>query len=1167
MKLTNPNRHLFFTLLFLLISGSVSIAISDFLRKKHFSTPIQKVKNQDPELIGPDKLCNVYGSIIGDFFGAGDPTTDVYFWKIYSPSGQLLFDKSGGESFQKISFTFDQIGTHQVELIVKRPGQSDYSQSQEVELIQGPTIDLLPSYEICGTDGIYISAIDENSSDFSDYEFVWEDGEGNIIGNTNSISVDKPDLYTVTFFFEDEEGNQACETSIFTEVSFYEGYEIESSTPYLCLDNTITFSNSLSISGTWSYIHPISKEEVVLGQGKSILINPIFDLDQPGQYDLIFTPDPINGNNCLESKSYTFTYFPLPEFQVIDSKSSSGCFVPDGKLTIQAVTKLDQLYFDGTEIPIPSLNPGDTYEFSGLKSGTYTITGILGGCFNSLGSVVSLESPPEILDFKVENIIGETCDKEGILNGAIEIIFPNGPINGWYRMINNKGNLVKSSEINQETSLQVEVPGGLYYFELYGQDSCRAPKSEILNVPKLEQTSFSVPNILTICQSYDLLPNSSQGLEYTLIHLDDGASEVKTGNEPFTITEAGLYKIIGTLPNQSEICPSSKEFEVKLVDPVEFTPVLIQQDCFGNRTYFADIKDTDPNSVIFSWYNENEELVGTGQTMFPTSYGEFKLDVQPANSAACPIPPVSFLIEEPVLEVDLTINTTKLCELGPGAIITLETTHPSEVTDIEWRRYNTDGVIESLDQFKDLTEITVFEDGTYEASVYSIIPEIQKDCELGRNSIDLTFNTEKVEFSVPDSLSICESFDLIPETDQPLQFILTLPDGSTIEKDAGNPFELNQEGNYSLYGYHPEVSSPNCPVIKDFYVQVNQPIPFEPVLFSEDCNGEKIYQAKLTGEVPENAFIYWYDGDRNLLSTEEFLTISNSQSGNYFLEVQPRNSKPCDLEPILFEVKESVLSIETSLLATPLCPDATDAAISIEADLESVNSIEWWFTDLNGNQSELTSQRNMSEILATEEGTYEARLYSNVPCLLGSDLVLVTRSMDQTRPEVEETYQICPRYEIAPEINPGNFASYEWYYEGNLVATSPTYKPLLVGNFELIVYSAEGCAYTTSFETMEECELRVSYPNAIELGNPDKGFLVYTNYLIDELEVFIFNQWGQMVYNCKQTDLIKEESTCFWDGTYKGKNIPNGTYSIRLNYVNLERGINNYQIGSILVID
>jgi hypothetical protein len=174
--------------------------------------------------------------------------------------------------------------------------------------------------------------------------------------------------------------------------------------------------------------------------------------------------------------------------------------------------------------------------------------------------------------------------------------------------------------------------------------------------------------------------------------------------------------------------------------------------------------------------------------------------------------------------------------------------------------------------------------------------------------------------------------------------------------------------------------------------------------------------------------------------------------------------------------------------------------------------------------------------------------------------------MDTIRPTVEESYKVCPRYEIGPVINPGVFSSYEWYFEDQLVSTNPTYKPILPGKYELIVFSNEGCAYNALFETEEECELRVSYPNAVQPGNLDKEFLIYTNYLIDEMKVSIFNKWGEIIFYCEKTDLISEESTCFWDGTYEGRDIPNGTYAIRIDLKNIEKGLSKTQIGSILIV-
>ncbi|HAH35805.1 MAG TPA: hypothetical protein DCL81_04500, partial [Algoriphagus sp.] len=682
--------------------------------------------------------------------------------------------------------------------------------------------------------------------------------------------------------------------------------------------------------------------------------------------------------------------------------------------------------------------------------------------------------------------------------------------------------------------------------------------------PGKELVNYSIPGDLFICQSFELTPQTTQALEFELISPSNN-SEFRNVNQPFTITEEGTYKIIGRLPNQDDLCPVSQTFQVTLVDPVEFEVVLNEEDCLGNRTYKAEIYDRDSTSVIFTWYNENDEVVGNNQFLNPTSTGTFKLEVQPANSSSCPIPPKEFEIEDPVLSVDVTLTTTKLCEFGPEAMITLETTFPDAITDIEWRRFDENGDIIELPELKNQTEITTRVGGTYEASVFSIIPDINKNCELGRSSVELDLTPEKVLFDIPQEITICESYNLIPTTNQNLIFFVTTPSGEELEGNSGDSFELIEPGTYTFLAFDSDSPTPFCPEQKEIEVSIVEPVIFEPILFEEDCSGSRIYQASLSNYQANEVEIFWRDANGTIIGGNEFLQLSNP--GAYSLEVQPVNSTTCQIEPISFEFEPPVLSLPLALESDPYCPDASLTNIRLDTDFDEVSRIEWWFTDINGTATQLSNFTNLREISVTNEGSYEARIFNSIPCLLGTESVLILKSQDVVRPALEENYLICPRYEIAPVLNPGNFASYEWYYGEQLVSTSPTYKPNLIGNYSLTVTSLEGCSYSTSFTTEEECELRVSFPTALTPSNPDKQFLIYTNYLIDELDVWIFNQWGELIFHCENKNLISEESTCPWDGTYQGRKIPNGAYTIRINYSNTERNINQTTIGSLLVVE
>ncbi|WP_157963242.1 gliding motility-associated C-terminal domain-containing protein [Algoriphagus litoralis] len=1154
---------LFFLFPFLAIERTIDF---DTFSIQKFSPTKASLALNDPELSGPDRLCNVFGSVLGSFFGGGNPATDVYSWEILGPSGQLIFSATGGGGFQTLDFTFSQIGIHTIKLTVSRGGIPFGALSKPVELVKGPELVLEPTYVICENQEIDLIAIDSESGNFSFYEFEWKNESGDIIGNENVLKVNQAGSYSVVFFFINSNGEKECSTQLTSRVSLANSFSIESSASTVCPDQEISFFSQPVTNGKWSILKNGETERIELGESSSLTFNPSVLMLVPGDYTVFMTVTNSQNPACTLESSSTFIYYDQPRFEFLSPVSASGCQVANGAIRIKALTAIDQISIENSSVSFGPLSPGDEIDLSGLKSGSYTVVANLGSCSNALASVVPLDNPPEQLKFDIVDIEPETCTATGKIDGAFTVNLLNGPINGFYRLINEKGAVLLEEPTGNQPTIKVAIAGGTYFFELYGEDDCTLPQSNQLVIKSLEQTNFEVPASIAVCQTLDFTPVTAQEIQFTITEPDGTSSTFSTG-EVFPLTQAGTHTILGTIPNQSEICPTLKEFDVTLVAPVDFEPVLISQDCFGNRTYEANINGRDPQTVKFRWFDENNNVVGTGQflDLDPFISGNYSLDVQPANSSACPIPPIAFEIKKPVLSVEVNLTSTKLCEFGPRAILSITTTDFEEVTDIEWRRFNDLGEIETLPQFKNQTEIIADVEGVYEAAVFSIIPAIQKNCELGRSTLNLDLTPQKVEFTIPNTLSICDPYELVPQSVAPLTFTLTLPDGSTQTRAWNEAFEIIMPGTYTLLGYNPDVLFPLCPEQKTFIVTKYEPVQFNPELVDLTCEGIYEFTASLANYTVSEVDIFWKNQSGAVIGTDQTLFLSSY--GTYSLEVQPKGSLPCQISPLIFEAPEPVLSVATSILAEPLCPDQTAAALAVNADLTEVSKIEWWFTSIDNDRVPLTSDTDKTEILAIAEGTYEVILRNQFGCQLGRDQVLILRSQDTVRPVVENSYQICPRYGIGPVIDPGNFASYEWYFEESLVANSPTFKPLQVGNYRLVVFSSEGCAYETNFVTEEECELRVAFPDAIQPGNPDKPFLIYTNYLIDELEIWIFNKWGQMIFHCKQTELISEESTCVWDGLFDGEKIPPGSYAFRMTFRNYEKNIVKEQLGSIFVID
>lgn len=1120
-----------------------------------------------PELNGPEFLCFSFGgkSVIGTFSGGGDPNLDVYTWKVFAPNGTLISTFVGGGLLQTINYTFSSAGIHKVELLVKRGVLEFPVQSINVRVQERPQTTLNANYSLCGSDPLALEAISPSTPFFSDYEIEWRNESGAIIGSQNKIQITQSGNYSVLIFIKSSKGIQQCPTELLTSIRDDNNVQIQASSNSFCSNQSIQLATNPSSNGSWFVKKVGSSVEQELAKNVSgVTISPSNLKAGFGDYEVIFevvNPDAIN---CLIRKSEIITYNLQPDFILLDPIPSSGCENPDGGIVIQAVTAIDYLYIENTNITTPALSPGQTYTIPGVESGAYNLISVLGNCVNSYASVVPLGNPPPELEFNLLNINGETCTTDGRLNGDFLVDLINGPVDGIYRVLDEKGGTVTGESFTNRSELLISVPGGKYVFELYNLDSCSLPREELIEIPGKFLVEYSIPGDLLICQTAEITPQSNQNLEYELIS-PSGKSDLKKSNEPFTITEQGEHKIIGRNPVDDDFCPVSKFFEVTLVDPVDFNVVLIQEDCLGNRTYEADLMGRDSTTVLFTWFNEKDEIVGTSKSLNPISTGEFKLEVQPSNSSACPIPPKSFTISEPILSMDVSLTATQLCELGPKAIITAELEFPDEATDIEWRKFDVNGEIEELPQFTNQTTIEVDQSGTYEAAVFSIKPEINKNCELGRKSILVELNTDRVDFIVPSEISFCEETILTPESSQSLTFEVLAPDGTKTTLSSGSSLTLNQTGDYEVYAFDPNPNPTLCPNLQIIKATRNERISFEPKFVTQSCLGEITYTAEIGSTLPSSVTFEWTNASNTTVGTDQNFTTQIP--GTYYLNVQPAGSVPCDQQPIAFEVVAPILELPLELETDPLCPDSDSAAIILKADLAKVTTIRWTYITTFGEASILSTFNNQSEIFATKEGTYKVEILNSFGCILGEESVLILRSQDNVRPIVEETYLVCPKYEIGPTINPGNFSSYEWYFENQLVSTAPTFKPLQIGEYQIVTYSLEGCVYEAIFTTEEECELKVMFPTAITPGDPQKPFLVYTNYLVDELEVWIFNQWGELIFNCSNNNLITEESTCLWDGMYNGEKIINGSYSVRLNYVNYEKNIRQTTIGSILSIE
>lgn len=115
-----------------------------------------------------------------------------------------------------------------------------------------------------------------------------------------------------------------------------------------------------------------------------------------------------------------------------------------------------------------------------------------------------------------------------------------------------------------------------------------------------------------------------------------------------------------------------------------------------------------------------------------------------------------------------------------------------------------------------------------------------------------------------------------------------------------------------------------------------------------------------------------------------------------------------------------------------------------------------------------------------------------------------------------------------------------------------------IGTYSVEV-TLNGCVATDTVNVVAgDCDIFI--PSAFTPNNDglNETFGVLGDATVKSFSMEIFNKWGQLVY---KSDAISQK----WDGTFKGKKVPNGAYPWTLYYVT-GNGVRKYLQGMVMVI-
>jgi gliding motility-associated-like protein len=358
---------------------------------------------------------------------------------------------------------------------------------------------------------------------------------------------------------------------------------------------------------------------------------------------------------------------------------------------------------------------------------------------------------------------------------------------------------------------------------------------------------------------------------------------------------------------------------------------------------------------------------------------------------------------------------------------------------------------------------------------------------------------------------------------------------------------------------------PSCPTTDSLSVSVEAP--FIPAFTQTDACAD---QVTINTTPATGPYLYrWFrNGTLDLaLAGPQIIATTANDGQQYFVRlVSTITGCPHDSQTKTVEVDGLLGVTLTSSLACVGSPFTLTAVPTRTA------AFQW---ALNG--SVITGQ-TAATLTDEREGTYKVTATA-ATCVTSADLQIL---LAPTTPGLlTEEALICPD-PANPDPNtreavlsPGDFSSYDWFKDGvNLGITTPTLVAAEPGIFSVNLINSFGCSSTDKTDVLVQCDPVIVGPNAfrptslVQAQGGDfvnQSFKLFTFFIDDtDFQIFIFNRWGEMIYQSSQRDFR-------WNGGYNNNAsqlVPAGTYSYVVRYKSSyrpEKGIQERRGGVVLL--
>lgn len=260
-------------------------------------------------------------------------------------------------------------------------------------------------------------------------------------------------------------------------------------------------------------------------------------------------------------------------------------------------------------------------------------------------------------------------------------------------------------------------------------------------------------------------------------------------------------------------------------------------------------------------------------------------------------------------------------------------------------------------------------------------------------------------------------------------------------------------------------------------------------------------------------------------------------------------------------------TISASVTSTPACEDNKPFTLTATPVANDITGVTYsWF--LNGSA---ISSATANSTAQTEEGTYRVEVKKS-SCIAQAQIEIIKGPLPVG--ELLDRVIICNDPDNADpstasaDLDPGAFELYNWFKNQlTLNYTSRVLNADSEGLYEVDITNSFGCVSRDKTEVKNECLPKIEAPTAFRPTSSlasNKDFYLFTYFITDNFQIFIYNRWGELVFESKDRNFK-------WNGGYNnnpGQPVPGGTYAYIVKYESAfrpDKGIQEKRGGVSLV--